>query len=125
MAEAWARHYGGGRLVAQSAGVHPLGQVTPETHAVMTEKGVALEGQYSKGLEGIDWKGVDVLVNMTPYAGTSLLTVFRGRTITWKVTDPFLETLDVYRQVRDDLQGRVRTLLEEIAGAAPPATEAL
>lgn len=125
MAEAWVRHYGGGRVVAQSAGVHPLGQVTPETQTVMAEKGVALEGQYSKGLETIDWKRVDLLVNMAPYAADRLLPAFRGRRVTWEVTDPFLESLDVYRQVRDDLEGRVRTLLEDVSGAAPFSTKGL
>lgn len=124
MAEAWARHYGDRRLLAQSAGVHPLGQLPPETQAVMAERGVGLEGQYSKGLEAIDWKRVDVLVNMASDAA-ALPLHFKGRTITWEVADPFLEPLDVYRRVRDDLEGRVRALLDDVAASPPPTTETL
>lgn len=122
MAEAWARHYGAGRVVAQSAGVHPLGQVPPETRAVMAEKRVVLDGHYSKGLDAIDWGRVDVLVNMAPYPTPAVLAGFSGRAVSWEVVDPFLEPLHVYRSVRDDLEGRVRSLVEEVAGPAPEAS---
>jgi arsenate reductase len=114
MAEAWARHYGAGRVVAQSAGVHPLGQVPAETRAVMAEKGLSLDSQYSKGLDTIDWSQVDVLVNMASWPVGARLAGFRGREIDWDVLDPFLEPLEVYRSVRDDLETRVRALLETL-----------
>ncbi|MFQ5817945.1 MAG: low molecular weight phosphatase family protein [Terriglobia bacterium] len=125
MAEAWARHYGAGCIVAQSAGVHPLGQVTPETQAVMAEKKVKLEGHHSKGLDAIDWQRVDVLVNMALSDTDALLPGFRGREVNWEVADPFLESLGVYRRVRDDLEQRVHALIEELGSSQPRATETL
>lgn len=122
MAEAWARYYGPGRVVAQSAGVHPLGLVTSETHAVMAEKGIRLDGHHSKGLDALDWKQVDVLVNMAPYPADSLRAGFSGRTVTWDISDPFLRPLETYRQVRDELDRRVRALVDELAA---PARESL
>ena len=95
IAEGWARHYGAGRMVTQSAGVHPLGQVTPETQAVMAEKGVSLEGQYSKGLGAINWERVELLVNMVQLPTAAVLPAFTGREVSWHVVDPFLEPLDV------------------------------
>ncbi|MFQ5926121.1 MAG: low molecular weight phosphatase family protein [Terriglobia bacterium] len=125
MAEAWARHYRAGRVVAQSAGVHPLGEVTWETQVVMAEKGVSLEGHYSKGLDAIDWKRVDAVVNMTPYPTGALVPGFSGRRVTWKVADPFLEPVDFYRSIRDEVERRVRALIEELRGSQSRVAEIL
>lgn len=123
MAEAWARHYGAEHVLAQSAGVHPLGEVTLETQVVMAEKGVSLEGHYSKGLDAIDWGQVDAVVNMTPYPTAALVSGFSGRRVTWKVADPFLESVNFYRTIRDELERRVRVLIEELRGDQSRATE--
>ena len=121
MAEAWARYYGGEHVTAQSAGVHPLGEVTAETRAVMGEKEIRLDGQYSKGLDAIDWTRVDIVVNMSPHPTEDLLPAFSGRCFTWKVQDPFSEPVETYRRVRDELGERVRALVEELtAPAAAP-----
>ncbi|MBI2956728.1 MAG: arsenate reductase ArsC [Acidobacteria bacterium] len=118
MAEAWLRHLSGGTVEAVSAGLHPLGFITPETFQVMEEKNVSLEGQRSKGLEAIDWEKVDILVNMSPLGGNLLLPGFKGRQRQWKVADPYLKPLRTYRKVRDQLERKVRRLLEELK--APP-----
>ena len=117
MAEAWARHLGGGRVEAQSAGLRPLGFVASETKEVMAEKGVSMDGQRSKGLDAIDWGQVDVLVNMSGFPARDLVPEFSGKRLDWKVADPYLDPLESYRSVRDLLERKVRRLLEEL----PPA----
>ena len=114
MAEAWARHMSAGRVEAMSAGVRPLGFISLETIEVMSEKGVSLEGQKSKGLEAIDWPQVDVLVNMSPYAAETFAPAFTGRRLEWKVRDPFDEPIESFREVRDQLEKLVRKLLDEL-----------
>lgn len=114
MAEAWTRHYARGRVKVQSAGLHPLGEITEDTLTVMSERGISLDGQESKGLEAIDWQEVDVLVNMAAWPTASLAPSFLGRRMQWNVRDPFGESLEVYRKVRDELEWRVRTLVEEL-----------
>ena len=132
MAEAWVRHLaqsepGAEAVEAVSAGLYPLGFITPETIQVMAEKEVSLEGQESKGLEAIDWQQVDVLVNMTPLPGGSVVPGFQGRRLHWNVPDPYLQPLRQYRRVRDQLERKVKHLLGELkkssAGgpAAPPS----
>lgn len=125
MAEAWARHLARDSVEAMSAGLRPLGYITPETVQVMAEKNISLAGQRSKGLEDIDWQQVDVLVNMTPLPGRSVVPGFQGRRMELKVADPFGRSLRIYRRVRDQLERKVRKLLEELeppspAGPAPP-----
>ncbi|MFQ5777926.1 MAG: low molecular weight phosphatase family protein [Terriglobia bacterium] len=118
MAEAWARHLGRDRVEAMSAGLHPLGSIAPETTQVMEEKGIRLEGQKSKGLEEIDWRQVDVLVNMLPIPGRSLLPSFEGQLVVWKVRDPYQEPVWVHRKVRDQLRRLVERLLDDLKGSA-------
>jgi protein-tyrosine-phosphatase len=125
MAEAWVRQLSGGQVEAVSAGVQPLGFITPETFQVMEEKEISLAGQGSKGLDEVDWKLVEVMVNMSPMPTPSLVPEFGGRRVEWEVTDPFGQPLSVYREVRDHLEGKVQELLAELKGAsggsqAPP-----
>lgn len=118
MAEAWARQLAGDTIEAVSAGIVPLGFIAPETVEVMEEKNVSLTGQRSKDLLEIDWKTVDVLVNMSGMPGRSVVPAFAGRRVEWKVADPYGEPLDDYRRVRDEIERNVRRLLAEWAPAA-------
>ncbi len=123
MAEGWVRHLNSAQagtleVEAMSAGLHPIGYITPETFQVMEEKQVSLDGQESKGLEAIDWSQVDLLVNMTGLPSFSLAPGFQGRCLQWHIEDPFGESLRVYRRVRDQLERKVKELLADIESTA-------
>jgi arsenate reductase len=64
MAEALANHLGKERVRAFSAGSHPLGLILPETHEVLREKGISLDGHWSKGLDKVPVAQMDVVVGM-------------------------------------------------------------
>lgn len=127
MAEAWARHLArtkGVEVEAMSAGMTPLGIITPETYQVMEEKKVSLEGQESKGREAIDWEEVDLLVNLTGLPWRSVVPGFRGAVQQWDVRDPYGEPIATYRKIRDQLERRVKRLLAELkksSAGGPPA----
>lgn len=114
MAEAWVRHRAVEGIEAVSAGLTPLGYITPETAQVMKEKNASVDGQQSKGLEAIDWKQVDVLVNMTFMPVRSVVPGFSGRRVEWRVPDPFQCSMRTYRRVRDLLERRVDKLIVEL-----------
>ena len=125
MAEGWARHLSQNSVEAVSAGISALGFIVPETIQVMEEKKVSLAGQKSKGLKAIDWAQVDVLVNMSAVPNEELVPEFQGRRLEWHIEDPYGEPLDTFRQVRDELEARVRALLAELGtpsggSVAPP-----
>lgn len=125
MAEAWVRHLGAGKVEAVSAGISPLGFIPDETVQVMEEKNVSLEGQRSKAVEEIHWPSVDVLVNMSPLSPDVLAPEFAGIAVEWEVNDPFGRSLRVYRRVRDELERRVKKLLDQLRkqrGTAPGST---
>lgn len=124
MAEAWARQFGEASVEAVSAGIHPLGYITDETEQVMAERGVALDGQVSKGLDEFDLSQVDVVVNMSGHPLEAQRAEFRGRWLAWAVDDPFGGELTVYRCIRDEIEKRVQKLIEDLGNftAATPAT---
>jgi arsenate reductase len=108
MAEAIARHYAPDIIEAESAGVSPLGFIDNTTQRVLRERGISLEGQFSKGLRTHTLKKPDLIVNMSGIPGTSL---FAGKAFEdWRVQDPFGEDIEIHRLVCDDIEARVKGL---------------
>ena len=125
MAEAFANHLGNGKVLASSAGSAPLGTVIPETHEVMTEKGISLEGQWSKGIRDVAVAEMDAVVSMGCDVRCPVPAGFKGRVIEWNIPDPFGRDLEFFRGVRDRTERQVRALLEELQAqqAGPPVPE--
>lgn len=119
MAEAFANHLGEGRVRAWSAGLFPIGWIPPETHTVMEERGLSLDGQSSKGLEEVPLAAMDLVVDM---AGDNLSVPvpagFKGRVIQWDIPDAFSSDLEANRETRDLIEAHVRALLAELEGIA-------
>lgn len=116
IAEAFARRYGGTRVVASSAGSRPRGHVDPTAIAVMQEKGFDLSRHTSKGLSEFPHMTWDVVVGMGCKEDCAVVPAKRH--LIWQIPDPAHQPVEVYRQVRDAIEEAVKTLLEEIAQAA-------
>jgi arsenate reductase len=114
MAEAWANRLGGGKVKAFSAGSAPLGRIIAETHDVMREKGVELDGHWSKGLEDVPMKEMDVIVGMGCEIVCPVPPGFKGRVVEWNIPDPYGGSLDSFRSVRDLIERHVNGLLEDL-----------
>jgi arsenate reductase (thioredoxin) len=114
MAEALARHLAPDVIAASSAGVTPLGYVSPSTRTVLEEIGISIAGQESKPLNEKDVAGADLLINMT--GGP----VFHGSTPVenWQVQDPFGRDLAAYRSTRDEIERRVMELAKRLRASA-------
>src|SRR5215469_10597884 len=85
MAEALANHHGRDSVQAFSAGAHPLGWIPSETHDVLDEKGISLEGHRSKGLKDVPLSEMDVVVDMEAGLIGTLPENFMGRLIEWEI----------------------------------------
>jgi arsenate reductase len=118
MAEALARQLGGGRVRAWSAGSHPLGEIIPETYEIMSEKGISLEGQWSKGLRDVPVADMDVVVGMGCDVVCPIPAGFKGRVIEWNIPDPYGRDLAFYRNVRDLIERQVSALLSDLDESA-------
>ena len=116
IAEAFARRYGGDRVQAYSAGSTPRGQVDPIAIAVMEEKGVSMQTHASKGLAALPQQTWDVVVGMG--CGDEACAVLpTKKRINWQIPDPAQHPIEIYRQVRDVINGAVQILIEQITGA--------
>jgi arsenate reductase len=108
IAEAIARHHFAGIIVPESAGLHPLGFIDPTARAAVEERGLSMDGQFSKGLHNHALQDSDLVVNMSGIPGTN---VFRGHTFEdWKIADPFGEDLETHRRICDDIEARIKEL---------------
>lgn len=122
MAEAYLRHYASDRYEVHSAGLHPKG-INPYTVHVMEEVGISLDEQSSKsvstylGRVNFGW-----LITVCSHAEENCPRTFLGvsNRIHWNdLEDPAAfagsdnETLQVFRTVRNQIDGYVRAWLAE------------
>lgn len=114
MAEALAKHLAKNKVHAFSAGSRPFGLILPETYEVLQEKGISLDGHWSKGLDDVPVAEMDVVVGMGCEVVCPLPPGFKGRFIDWNIPDPYGEDLDFFRSVRDLIERQVGALLEQI-----------
>lgn len=116
MAEAFARRHGEGWVEAFSAGSDPSGVVNETALRVMAELGYDLSGHRSKPPSELPAGRYDVLVSMG--CGDRCPAVPAVRREEWEVPDPKELPLSRFRGVRDEIERRVRHLLDELQSAA-------
>jgi len=115
MAEALANHLGRGKVRALSAGSRPLGYILPQTAEVLAEKGIPLDGQWSKGIDEVPVDDMDYVVSMGCEVSCPVPLGFKGRVVEWDVPDPYSHDLEFFRSVRDLIEENVRSLLASLA----------
>jgi len=120
MAEGWARHLGGDRLEARSAGIEAHGK-NPRAIAVMAEAGVDIAGQESTRLTPAMLDGLDLVVTVCGHADEHCPVLPPGvRRVHWPLDDPAratgseAEVMATFRRSRDDIRARVQALLDEL-----------
>ncbi len=112
MAEAFARIHGAGKVEAHSSGSRPSGRVNPKAIEAMKDLGYDLTTHTSKGLA--EFNGQEVEVAITMGCGDECPLVVATRREDWQIPDPRDMTPEQFREVRDLIEGKVKTLLAEI-----------
>jgi len=121
MAEAFLRRYGGEHFEAYSAGLEPKG-INPYTYQVMKEIGFDLAGQTSKGVDVFLGKVfIPYLITVCDKAEKNCPSTWPGVTYRahWSFEDPAEfegtpeEKLAKFREIRDQIQEKVRGWVEE------------
>ncbi|HDQ73243.1 MAG TPA: arsenate reductase ArsC [Chloroflexi bacterium] len=122
MAEAFLRAYGGDRFEPYSAGLEP-DVINPFVYRVLEEVGFDLEGQYSKSV--MDYMGkihFGFLITVCANAEERCPSVFPGvgQRLHWPFEDPAAfegteeEKLAKFREIRDQIEARIKTWLAGI-----------
>ncbi len=108
MAEGFANFYGHDVLRASSAGLSPVPAIVQPTIDVMQEKNVDVSGHVPRLYDPRLAALADTVVNMSGYR---LPGIPPKHLLEWKIRDPYRNTEEVYREVRDDLEHRVMQLI--------------
>ena len=109
MAEAFARMHGGDGIAACSAGSRPSGRVNPRAVEFMREVGYDLTTHTSKSLDQFNSREVEVAVTMG--CGDECPLVKAKRREEWQIPDPKEMPPELYREVRDLIERKVKELL--------------
>jgi len=115
MAEGLARFMSGGEVTTESAGTHPSGVVSREAIRVMSELGINITDQWSKGLDEVTFEDADVVISMAPERAAAMVPAgFSGLAEDWDVADPVGLPIDAFRLIRQELAERLETLFEAL-----------
>lgn len=113
MAEGFARIMAPAGIEVYSAGIAPVG-VNPLAVKVMTEAGVDIRSQASKGLSATPLDKIDTVITLCDYAEEYCPTFPRPvKRYHWPVDDPVRargtdeEILNTFRKARDEIRTRV------------------
>jgi protein-tyrosine-phosphatase len=113
MAAALLERHAADRVDVRSADSTPADEVNPTVVEAMREVGVDLSREVPKLLDLDAVEAADVVVTMG--CGDSCPIVPSARYLDWEVDDPAGQPLERVRSIRDDIDRRVRALLDEIA----------
>lgn len=116
MSEALFARAADGRHEARSAGTTPADRVHPEVVEAMDELGIDLSGRRPRRLSREDAEWADVVVTMG--CGDECPYIPGKRYLDWDLTDPKGRPVEAVRATREEIERRVRALVEELDAAA-------
>ncbi|MBX7433138.1 arsenate reductase ArsC [Mycobacterium sp. Y57] len=112
MALGFFTHLAGDRAVAWSGGSEPGTEINPSAIAAMAEVGVDITGEYPKPWTDEIVQAADVVVTM---GCGDACPIFPGKRYeNWELADPAGQDVDAVRPIRDDIEERIRRLLDEL-----------
>ena len=112
MAEAFARLHGSDVVEAWSAGSKASGTVNPKAVAALADKGYDMSSHTSKSTDDVPSGPYDAVITMG--CGDQCPWIAGHRREDWGLEDPRDMDVEGYHRVRDDIEGRVRGLIESL-----------
>ncbi|WP_424007553.1 low molecular weight phosphatase family protein [Haloferax denitrificans] len=106
----------GDRIEVVTGGTDPADHVHDEVVAVMGEAGFDLADETPRAIHQDEIMGVDIVVTMGCSAEGICPMTWRGDARDWDLDDPDGQDLDAVRAIRDDIEGRVSALFDELVG---------
>ena len=114
MAAALLTHYAGDNVVVRSAGTAPADTINPTVVTAMREIGIDLSTNRAlpKRLTDESVAASDIVITMG--CGDTCPYYPGKRYEDWELDDPAGQPLDAVRSIRDEIDNRVRALLEQL-----------
>jgi len=113
MAEAFAKMYGKGKVEAMSAGTMPAQEVNPRVVQVMREKGIDLSISKPKLVTNQMVQDADMIIVMGCSANGFCPAPLLPKVKDWGIEDPKGKPMEKIREIRDEIENRVRLLINE------------
>lgn len=109
MASAFAQHYAGDRIEVESAGSEPTQELNPLMEEVMREKGIDMAFRKPKSIEEATnyWKP-GLIISMGCKEECPWFPGVPKQD--WNLPDPSGKPIDFMRQIRDDIEARIRVM---------------
>jgi len=101
-----------GRVIVRSAGSDPADEINPAVVDAMREIGVDLSQELPKPLTGESVRAADVVITMG--CGDACPIYLGKRYEDWELEDPAGKDLEAVRHIRDEIERRVRSLLDAL-----------
>ncbi|RYV49762.1 arsenate reductase ArsC [Pengzhenrongella frigida] len=118
MARGFFQHLAGDAAIAWSGGSEPGHEVNAAAIAAMRERGIDISTEFPQPWTDEVVRAADVVITM---GCGDACPVFGGKRYEeWELSDPHGMDLDQVRPVRDAIEVRVRTLLDELAVPVRP-----
>lgn len=104
----------------RSAGSEPADRLNPAVVAAMDEVGVGVSQEFPKPLTEESIRAADAVVTM---GCGDTCPIFPGKQyLDWQLDDPAGRSIERVREIRDDIDQRVRALLAELVPVTTPGT---
>jgi protein-tyrosine-phosphatase len=115
MAEGFAKQYGNGKIEAMSAGTMPSREVNPLVIQAMQEKGIDISKNKPKQITMQMVQDADTIIVMGCSAQGFCPAPLLGKVIDWNIEDPKEKPLEKVREIRDNIEKKIKELLSEIS----------
>jgi len=112
MAAAFLTHLAGDRIRVRSAGSDPADTVHPAVVAAMAEAGIDISAEAPEMLTAEAVRTSDVVITMG--CGDACPGLPGTRYLDWQFPDPAGRNVDAVRPIRDEIEKRVRSLVDEL-----------
>jgi arsenate reductase (thioredoxin) len=112
MALGWYNHLAVGRARALSGGSEPADRINPVAVAAMAEVGIDIAKEFPKPWTEEGVRSADVVVTMG--CGDTCPFFPGTRYEDWALDDPHGQGIDAVRPIRDEIERRVRKLLDQL-----------
>ncbi len=115
MAAGWTRHLGGDAVEVYSGGSEPAATVNPAAVAAMAEVGIDISTHEPQRWTDDAVQAADAVVTM---GCGDVCPFYPGKRYEdWELEDPAGKGVESVRPIRDEIERRVRVLLEELGVA--------
>jgi arsenate reductase len=113
MAAALMHSHAKGTVTVRSAGSDPAEKLNPAVVAAMSEIGLDISQEFPKPITDEAVRAADVVITMG--CGDACPFYPGKRYLDWQLEDPAAKSLAEVRQIRDEIDRRVRALLAEVS----------